>query len=39
MLELKKGIDILSEIGGVKSADQATSIFKEKMDDANFEKI
>jgi len=39
MLELKKGIDILSEIGGVQSADQATSIFKEKMDDANFAKI
>jgi phosphoenolpyruvate carboxykinase (GTP) len=39
MLELKKGIDILSEIGGVRSADQATSIFKEKMDDANFAKI
>jgi phosphoenolpyruvate carboxykinase (GTP) len=39
MLELKKGVDILSEIGGVKSEDQATAIFKEKMDDANFAKI
>jgi phosphoenolpyruvate carboxykinase (GTP) len=39
MLELKKGIDILSEIGGVKSEEEATALFKEKMDDANFAKI
>jgi phosphoenolpyruvate carboxykinase (GTP) len=39
MLELKKGIDILSEIGGVKSAEDADALFKEKMDDANYAKM
>ncbi len=39
MLELKKGIDILSEIGGIKSAEAADALFKEKMDDANYAKI
>jgi phosphoenolpyruvate carboxykinase (GTP) len=39
MLELKKGIDILSEIGGVKSAEAADALFREKMDDANYAKI
>jgi phosphoenolpyruvate carboxykinase (GTP) len=39
MLELKKGVDILSEIGGVKSAEAADALFKEKMDDANYAKL
>jgi phosphoenolpyruvate carboxykinase (GTP) len=39
MLELKKGIDILSEIGGVKSAEQADALFKDKMDEANYAKM
>ncbi len=39
MLELKKGVDILSEIGGVKSAEAADALFKEKMDDVNYAKI
>ena len=39
MLELKKGVDILSDIGGVKSIGEAKAIFKEKMDEENLEKI
>ncbi len=39
MLELKAGIDILSEIGGVKTEDQANAIFQEKMDDVNLAKL
>ncbi len=39
MLELKKGIDILSHIGGLKSAEEADKIFRDSMDDASFEKI
>jgi phosphoenolpyruvate carboxykinase (GTP) len=39
MLELKKGTDILSEIGGVKTEDEANAIFKEKMDKANLAKM
>jgi phosphoenolpyruvate carboxykinase (GTP) len=39
MLELKKGTDILSEIGGVKTEDEANAIFKDKMDKANLAKL
>jgi len=39
MLELKKGTDILSAIGGVKSEDEANSIFKDMMDKANLAKL
>jgi phosphoenolpyruvate carboxykinase (GTP) len=39
MLELKKGVDILSTIGGVKTEDEANAIFKQKMDDANLAKL
>ncbi|MFC1499931.1 phosphoenolpyruvate carboxykinase (GTP) [Candidatus Zixiibacteriota bacterium] len=39
MLELKAGIDILSEIGGVKTEDQADTIFKENMDEVNLAKL
>ncbi len=39
MLELKKGVDILSEIGGIKTDDDANAIFKEKMDAANLAKL
>ena len=39
MLELKKGVDILSAIGGVKSNEEATALFKEKMDETSFSKI
>ena len=31
MLELKKGVDILTETGGVKSIDEARKLFEEKL--------
>ena len=39
MFELKKGLDILSHIGGVSSAEEAEKLFKASMDASNFEKI
>jgi len=39
MFELKKGLDILNHIGGVTSFEEAERLFRDKMDDANFEKI
>ncbi len=39
MLNLQKGIDILSEIGDVTSIEQARSIFEAKMDKENLEKL
>ncbi|SPD73490.1 Phosphoenolpyruvate carboxykinase (GTP) [uncultured Desulfobacterium sp.] len=39
MFELKKGIDIVSYIGGLKNDKEAEKIFREKMDDINFAKI
>ena len=39
MLELKKGVDILAEIGGVKTIGQARSVFKKKMDAESLAKI
>ena len=39
MLELRKGVDILSEIGGVKSLDEAKNIFRETMNPENLAKI
>ena len=39
MLELKKGVDILTDIGGVKDAEEVKRIFRENMDDADFAKI
>lgn len=39
MLELKKGIDILSAIGGINSIDAARDLFKEKVDSENLEKL
>ena len=39
MFELKKGIDILSHIGGLKGSDEADKVFRDKMDDENFKKI
>ncbi len=39
MLELKKGIDILAEIGGVKTIEEARSVFRSKMDKENLAKI
>ena len=39
MLELAKGVDILSAIGNVDSMAQAQSIFEEKLDKENLEKL
>ena len=39
MLELKKGVDILSEIGGIKTLGEANAIFAQKCDNANVAKL
>ena len=39
MLELKKGTDILSDIGGVKTLSEAKSVFESKMDAENLGKL
>jgi phosphoenolpyruvate carboxykinase (GTP) len=39
MLELKKGIDILGEIGGIKTLDEARAVFEAKCDPENLAKI
>ena len=39
MLELKKGIDILSEIGGIKTLERAKALFKEKCDPESLQKL
>ena len=39
MFELKKGVDILTDIGGIKDASQVEAIFKEKMPEADFARI
>ncbi len=39
LLELKKGVDILSDIGAVVSMDEARKLFEEKCDAENLAKI
>lgn len=39
MLKLKKGTDILSEIGGIGTQDQADSIFRKYCDEENYSKL
>ncbi|PID57874.1 phosphoenolpyruvate carboxykinase (GTP) [candidate division KSB3 bacterium] len=39
MLELKKGIDILSEVGGVKTLDEANAVFAERLDQESRDKL
>lgn len=39
MLELKKGVDILSDIGGVTTLEQANTLFAQKCDQANLAKL
>ena len=39
MFELRKGIDILSHVGGVMDFQEAEKLFRDKMDDSNFAKI
>jgi phosphoenolpyruvate carboxykinase (GTP) len=39
MLELKKGVDILAEVGGIKNFADAKTLIREKLDDENFAKL
>jgi phosphoenolpyruvate carboxykinase (GTP) len=39
MLNLKQGVDILSEVGGIRSIDEARTIIKEKLDDEDLAKL
>jgi phosphoenolpyruvate carboxykinase (GTP) len=39
MLELKKGVDILSEVGGIKSIDEARKLFQGKLDQEHLERL
>lgn len=39
MLELKKGVDILLEVGQVKTLDEAKKIFASKLDSVNLKKL
>ncbi len=39
MLELRKGENILAVIGGISTAAKAMEVLKDKMDQANFEKL
>jgi len=39
MFKPKEGINILSSIGGLKTAKEAEKVFSESMDDDNFQKI
>ena len=38
-LVLKKGADIVSDLGGIMTVAEATAVFKEKMDGENISKI
>ena len=39
MLELKKGVDILTTVGGISTLSQAKSLLQQKLDAANLTKI
>ncbi|HVP17721.1 MAG TPA: phosphoenolpyruvate carboxykinase (GTP) [Spirochaetia bacterium] len=39
MLELRKGVDILGEVGGVRTVEEARRVFASSMDAANRKKI
>ncbi len=39
MLELKKGVDILSEIGGISTIDAANTLIQEKCDQESLDKL
>ncbi|WP_321990851.1 phosphoenolpyruvate carboxykinase (GTP) [Marispirochaeta aestuarii] len=39
MLEMKKGVDILSDVGGLKTIDEARKVFEANLDSANLAKI
>jgi phosphoenolpyruvate carboxykinase (GTP) len=39
MLELKKGVDILAEVGGINTIDEARTVIENNLDDANRKKL
>jgi phosphoenolpyruvate carboxykinase (GTP) len=39
MLELRKGVDILTEIGGIKTLDEAQAVFEARCDQENSAKL
>jgi len=39
MLETKKGLDIIQEIGGIQDRDAAMALFQHKMDPDHFERV
>ena len=39
MLELKKGVDILAEVGGIRTLDEAQALFARKLDAENLAKL
>ena len=39
MLELKKGVDILGEIGGIKTSEEAEAILAKNLDQVNLDKL
>ena len=39
MLKLKEGVDILTEVGGIKSIDAARKLFEEKLDQTHLAKL
>ena len=39
MLELRKGFDILAEVGGLKTIDAAMTLIKKTLDDENYKKL
>jgi len=39
MLELKKGVDILAEVGGIRSMDEARKVFEEKLDQKHLARL
>ncbi|MBW2252694.1 MAG: hypothetical protein JRF60_19250, partial [Deltaproteobacteria bacterium] len=39
MLEMKKGIDIVSEIGGIFTHEEAMQLFEKELDETNLSKI
>jgi len=39
MLELKKGVDILAAVGGIKTIDEARQLLEEKLDAQNLAKL
>ena len=39
MLELRKGVDILTEVGGIKSIGEARKLFEKALDAENLAKL